>query len=49
MEISEEHTDWMWVSLNDIKGLEISSSLEKTLIKRMGIFDYIWYGGFFSL
>ncbi len=49
VEISEEHTDWMWVSLNDIKGLEISSSLEKTLIKRIGIFDYIWYGGFFFI
>ena len=34
IEISEEHTDWMWASLEKIKKLEISTSLEKLLKKR---------------
>ena len=34
VEISEEHTDWMWASLEKIKELEISTSLEKLLKKR---------------
>lgn len=29
VKISEEHTDWMWASLEDIKKLEISTSLKK--------------------
>lgn len=34
VKISEEHTDWMWASLEDIKKLEISTSLKKMLKKR---------------
>ena len=34
VKISEEHTDWMWAGTEDIKKLEISSSLEKVLKKR---------------
>lgn len=34
VKISEEHTDWMWASLEKIKGLEISTSLKKLLEKR---------------
>ncbi len=34
VEISEEHTDWMWASLEKIKSLEISTSLNKLLEKR---------------
>ena len=34
VEISDEHTDWMWASLEKIKTLEISVSLEKTLDKK---------------
>lgn len=34
VKISEEHTDWMWASLDKIKTLEISTSLEKMLKKR---------------
>ncbi len=34
VKISEEHTDWMWASLEKIKGLEISTSLEKVLKKK---------------
>lgn len=34
IKISEEHTDWMWASLEDIKQLEISTSLKKMLKKR---------------
>ena len=32
--ISEEHTDWMWASLDKLKTLEITSSLKKVLEKR---------------
>ncbi len=34
VKISDEHDDWMWASINDIKSLEITSSLEKTIKKR---------------
>lgn len=34
VEISEEHTDWMWASIDKIKTLEISTSLKKILEKR---------------
>lgn len=34
VKISDEHTDWMWASLEKIKGLEISTSLKKVLEKR---------------
>lgn len=34
VKISEEHTDWMWASLEKIKDLEISTSLKKCLEKR---------------
>lgn len=34
VKISDEHTDWMWASIEKIKTLEISTSLEKVLKKR---------------
>ena len=34
IKISEEHTDWMWASLDKIKTLEISTSLKKVLKKK---------------
>ena len=34
VKISEEHTDWIWAGTEDMKGLEISTSLEKLLKKR---------------
>lgn len=34
VKISDEHTDWMWASLEKIKTLEISTSLKKVLEKR---------------
>ena len=34
VKISEEHTDWMWAGTEDIKKLEISTSLEKLLNNR---------------
>lgn len=34
VKISEEHTEWMWVSLEDMKDLKISTSLKKVLKKR---------------
>lgn len=34
VKISEEHTDWMWASIDKIRTLELSSSLEKTLKKK---------------
>lgn len=34
VKISEEHTEWMWVSLEDMKNLKISTSLKKVLKKR---------------
>lgn len=35
VKISEEHTDYMWADLEKIKTLEISTSLEKLLKKRI--------------
>lgn len=34
VKISEEHTEWMWASIEKIKTLEISTSLNKVLKKR---------------
>ena len=34
VKISEEHTEWMWASLDKIKTLEISTSLKKVLKKK---------------
>ena len=34
VKISEEHTEWMWASLDEMKTLEISSSLKKVLEKK---------------
>ena len=34
IKISDEHTDWMWASLDEIQTLEISTSLKKLLKKR---------------
>lgn len=34
VKISEEHTAWMWASLDKIKTMEISTSLKKMLKKR---------------
>ena len=36
VKISDEHTNWMWASLEKIKKLEISTSLKKVLKKREG-------------
>ena len=36
VEISNEHDDWMWASINEIKSLDITSSLEKIIEKRNG-------------
>lgn len=36
VKISDEHDDWMWASLEVIKSLEITSSLEKIIEKRNG-------------
>lgn len=36
VEISEEHTDWMWADLEKIKTLDVSTSLNKVLKKRNG-------------
>ena len=34
VEISDEHTDWMWASMDEIINLEISTSLKKVLEKK---------------
>ena len=34
VKISDEHTDWMWANLEELKSLELSSSLKKVLKKR---------------
>ena len=34
VEISEEHTEYMWASIEKIESLELSSSLEKVLEKK---------------
>ena len=36
VKISDEHDDWMWASLDEIKALGITSSLEKIIEKRNG-------------
>ena len=36
VKISDEHDDWMWASLDEIKSLDITSSLEKIIEKRNG-------------
>ncbi|MBE6506226.1 MAG: NUDIX domain-containing protein [Methanobrevibacter millerae] len=36
VKISDEHDDWMWASADEIKSLEITSSLEKIIEKRNG-------------
>ena len=33
VKISDEHDDWMWASINEIKSLDITSSLEKIIEK----------------
>ena len=34
VKISDEHDDWMWATIEEIKSLEITSSLEKIIEKR---------------
>lgn len=34
VKISDEHTDWMWASIEKIKTLELSTSFKKVLKKR---------------
>lgn len=34
IKISDEHTDWMWASLDKIRTLKISTSLKKVLEKK---------------
>ena len=34
VKISDEHDDWMWASIDEIKSLDITSSLEKIIEKR---------------
>ena len=34
VEISDEHTDWMWADIDTLKTLELSTSLKKVLKKR---------------
>ena len=36
VKISDEHDDWMWVTIDEVKSLDITSSLEKTIKKRNG-------------
>lgn len=36
VKISDEHDDWMWASVDEIKSLDITSSLEKIIEKRNG-------------
>ena len=36
VEISDEHDDWMWANIDEIKSLDITSSLEKIIEKRNG-------------
>ena len=36
VKISDEHDDWMWASVDEIKALDITSSLEKIIEKRNG-------------
>ena len=34
LQISDEHDDWMWASIEEIKSLDITSSLEKIIEKK---------------
>lgn len=34
VKISDEHDDWMWVDIDEIKSLDITSSLEKIIEKK---------------
>ena len=34
VKISDEHDDWMWASIDEIKSLDITPSLEKIIEKR---------------
>ena len=34
VEISDEHTDWMWANMDTLKTLDLSTSLKKVLKKR---------------
>ena len=34
VKISDEHDDWMWAAIDDIKSLDITSSLEKIIEKK---------------
>jgi len=36
VKISDEHDDWMWASIEEIKSLDITSSLEKIIEKKNG-------------
>ena len=36
VEISDEHDDWKWASVDEIKSLDITSSLEKIIKKKNG-------------
>ena len=36
VKISDEHDDWKWASVDEIKSLDITSSLEKIIKKRNG-------------
>ena len=36
VKISDEHDDWMWADINEIKTLDITPSLEKIIEKRNG-------------
>ena len=38
VKISDEHTEFMWASLDEIRTLDISTSLKKVLEKRIGCF-----------
>ena len=38
VEISDEHVEWMWADTDDLKTLEISSTLKKILEKRNWLF-----------
>ncbi|WP_407416285.1 NUDIX hydrolase [Methanobrevibacter sp.] len=36
VEISDEHDDWKWAGIDEIKSLDITSSLEKIIKKKNG-------------
>lgn len=47
VKISDEHTDWMWASIDKIKTLEMSTSLKKVLKKKLGnlVHHHMAYNG----